>query len=128
MGGKTRSSIRAALLSMSSRDLATPREGGNADVTRHRLRNHEGVLLDYGDPGALRDYHREHKPQANDRERVELLKAERELLTLRVIVDHLDISNIGITRIHDALQQIQRALAAKRPRLGMSPPADEDAQ
>ena len=114
-------------LSESSRDLANPRKSRNATVTL-ALRDHNGVLLRYEDGGSIKPFHVEQHAYSDDRERMALLQAERELLALRVITDCLDLSSIGRTRILDALEVIQRALAAKRPKLGMSPPAEDETQ
>jgi hypothetical protein len=84
------------------------------------VRDNYGVLLRYGDPGDLRDVHRQRKPQPSDRQRISLLKGERELLTLRIIADHLDLSDIALTRIDDALEAIRVALEFKRRDYGMS--------
>jgi hypothetical protein len=88
----------------------------NAIVVR---RNHEGVLLNYGDPTELRPYHVLQKPQPSDRERIAIIKAERGLIVLEIIFDCLDLSDIASTRIADELRAIYRALQVRRRRLGM---------
>jgi hypothetical protein len=89
------------------------------------LRNHEGVTLRYPDPGVQRTHHVEQRPQVSDIRRNTLLKAERELLTLRIIADHLEISDVGMTRIAEALEAIRLGLEVKRRDYGM--PAVEEA-
>jgi hypothetical protein len=84
-------------------------------VTRDR----HGVVLRYS-PGRLRPHHVERQPQVSDRRRNNLIAAERELLSLQIIAEHLDVSDIGMTRIHDALNTIRRALDLKRPSLGLA--------
>jgi hypothetical protein len=81
--------------------------------------NHEGVLLDYGDPGRRHPHHDQRKAQPSDRERIALLKASRELAVLEIIFNHLDLSGIAQTRLTDAMNVIYDALHLKRPRLGM---------
>jgi hypothetical protein len=83
-------------------------------------RNHHGVLLRYADPSVLRPHHVEQRPQISDGRRAALIRAERELLTLRIIADHLDLSSIALTRIGDALESIRVALEVKRRDYGMS--------
>jgi hypothetical protein len=83
-------------------------------------RNHEGVVLRYADPTVLRAHHVEQRPQVADRQRVQLIKAERSLLTLWVIAENLNISDIGMTRIADELETIRRALDIKRRDYGMA--------
>lgn len=70
-------------------------------------------------------FHEERQPQLSDRERRRLIKAERELLTLQIIAEHLDLSDIAMTRIADALEAIRLALQVKRRKYGM--PAVEEA-
>jgi endonuclease/exonuclease/phosphatase family metal-dependent hydrolase len=83
-------------------------------VTRDR----HGVVLRYL-PDRLGPHHTEQRPQVSDRRRLALIKAEREWLTLRIVADHLDISDIGRTRIDDALEAIRVALEFKRQDYGM---------
>jgi len=83
-------------------------------------RMHDGVLLRYGDPGALRPHHAYERPQVSDRRRNALIKAEGELLALQIIADHLDLSGIARTRIADALESIRVALEVKRRDYGMA--------
>jgi hypothetical protein len=83
------------------------------------LRDRNGVFLRYSDPSVRRLHHDERRPQPSDRERMALLRAERACLTLMVLAEHLDLSDIALTRINDELCAIQRALDLKRPRLGM---------
>jgi hypothetical protein len=61
------------------------------------------------------------KNQPSDRERMALLRAERELVILEIIFDHLELSGIAQTRLADALNAIYEALELKRPALGLSP-------
>jgi hypothetical protein len=84
------------------------------------LRDSRGFVLSrYSDPAERHPYHDERKHQPGDRERMRLIKAERELLTLQVIADHLDLSPIGVTRVADALEAIRLALQVKRKHYGM---------
>jgi len=82
-------------------------------------RNHEGVILRYVDAGELRTHHVDQRPQVSDSRRNDLIAAERELLTMSIIFDHLDLSGIARTRLDDGLERIRRALNLTRPRLGM---------
>jgi len=87
-------------------------------------RDDHGVFLRYADPTVLRPHHVEQRPQVSDTRRIALIKAERELLTLRIIADHLDLSNIGRTRIDVALEAIRVGLEFKRRDYGMSVAAE----
>jgi hypothetical protein len=91
------------------------------------LRDSRGVLLRYTDPSVLHAHIAEQRPQVSDRRRISLLKAERELLTLRIIADHLDLSNSALTRISDALEVIRVALEVKRRDYGMAFAVAEEA-
>jgi hypothetical protein len=81
------------------------------------VRNYEGVVLRYSDPSVRR--HDEQRPQVSDRARMRLIKAERELLTLQILTDHLELSDIALTRISDALEAIRLGLQVKRRQYGM---------
>lgn len=82
------------------------------------VRNHEGVLLHYGD-----DFFPALSPHIrSDRERVMVLRAERELRTIAVIADHLAITSVGRDRIEDSLRIISIALALTRLQLEMPRP------
>ena len=85
----------------------------------YQRRNHEGVILDYGDPGERCVIHVNPRPDVSDTRRIALIKAERELLTLWILAEHLDISDIGRTRIADALEVIRLGLEVKRHDYGM---------
>ncbi len=78
-----------------------------------------GVLLRYF-PDKLGRHHVEQRPQVSDRRRMALLKAERAVLTLWIIAEHLNISDVGMTRIADELQAIREALEVKRRDYGMT--------
>jgi hypothetical protein len=80
-----------------------------------------GVLLNYGDPAALQRHHTELKFQPSDRLRGSVIKAERALRILWIIVPHLEISDIGADRVEFALKSIEHALNVARDELGMSP-------
>lgn len=67
----------------------------------------------------LRPHHVEQRHCPSDRERARLLRAERACLTLRVLAEHMELSDIAMTRVLDELHAIQRALSLKRSRLGM---------
>jgi hypothetical protein len=90
-------------------------------------RDDHGVLLNYGDPGAKHRHHVEQRPQVADRQRMQLLKAERSLLTIWVIAENLNLSDIAMTRIADELETIRRALDIKRRDYGMAPSVEEAA-
>jgi hypothetical protein len=83
------------------------------------LRDRNGVLLRYTDPSVRGPHHDARQVQPSDRERMRLIKAERELLTLQIIADHLGLSEIGQTRVADALEAIRLALQVKRRQYGM---------
>jgi hypothetical protein len=78
------------------------------------------VILDYGDPAALRSHHVERRPQAPDRLRTALLRAERELTRLEIICEHLEPSELGIERISWAFKTIRTYLEMERPTLGLA--------
>jgi hypothetical protein len=82
-------------------------------------RNSEGVVLRYADPSVLRPHHTERRHQISDRERCALVAAERELLTMAVIFDHLEISGIARNRLEAGLHRIRAALDLRRPDYGM---------
>jgi hypothetical protein len=82
--------------------------------------NAEGVLLRYH-PDQRGPHHLEQWPQVADSQRVQLIKAERALLSLWVIAEHLNISDIGMTRIANEIETIRRALEFKRRDYGMAP-------
>ena len=82
------------------------------------------VLLDYGDPSVRRTHHDEQRAQIADSRRCHLIAAEKAVSRLYVIVDCLDISPLGITRIYYALAAIEQALALKRKDLGMQQPVE----
>ena len=89
-------------------------------------RDRNGVVLRYADPSVRLPHHDTRQIQTSDRERMRLIKAERELLTLQIIADHLGLSEIGMTRVSDALEAIRVALEVKRRQIGM-PKAEEAA-
>jgi hypothetical protein len=91
-----------------------------ATAAPYRRRNHEGVILDYCDPGERRAHHDERRPQVSDRRRNALIAAERELLTMTIIFDHLDLSGIALTRLDDGLRRIRIALNIRRSDYGMA--------
>jgi hypothetical protein len=82
-------------------------------------RNDEGVILRC-DIEPRRAFHDERKPQVSDSRRNALVTAERELLTMAVIFDHLDLSGIARTRLDDGLRRIRRALNARRVECDMA--------
>jgi hypothetical protein len=88
-------------------------------------RTKEGFVRRYDDGSTLRPFHVELRPQPTDRERLELIEAERELLTLSIIAEFAEISDLGKTRILMSLRVIRRALDSKRPRLGMDAPGED---
>jgi hypothetical protein len=59
------------------------------------------------------------KFQPSDRLRIAVLKAESAVNVLWIIAEHLEVSNIGMTRIADALDAITEALKLTRAELGM---------
>jgi hypothetical protein len=83
------------------------------------LRDQHGVLLRYH-PDAFVPQTAGQKPQPSDRERMALINAERELVTLEIVFEHLELSHIARSRLADALHAIYAALEFKRPSLGMS--------
>jgi hypothetical protein len=84
-------------------------------------RDDHGVILRYADPTVLRAHHVEQRPQVSDTRRIALIKAERELLTLRIIADYLDLSDLARNRIADSLETIRIGLEVKRRDYGMAP-------
>lgn len=91
-----------------------------AQAASFRLRNHEGVILDYADPSVRRAHHVKQRPQVSDSRRNDLIAAERELLTMSIIFDHLELSGIARTRLDDGLERIRRALNLKWRACGMA--------
>jgi hypothetical protein len=89
-------------------------------------RDDHGVLLRYADPSVLRPHHAQQRPQIADRERMQLLRAERACLTIRIIGEHV-LSDLGMSRLLDELHTIQRALNSKRPSLGLRTVKAEEA-
>lgn len=87
-------------------------------------RDRHGVVLRYPNHDAPRGYHTEQKTRRSDRERVRLLRAERALLTIRVIGEHV-LSDIAMTRLLDELYEIQAALNLQRLPLGLQSPEPE---
>jgi hypothetical protein len=83
-------------------------------------RNHERVILRYADPSEVQPHHVEQKPQVRDSRRNALIWAERELLTMAVIFDHLDLSGIARARLDDGLRRIRRALNVRRVEFDMA--------
>jgi len=83
------------------------------------LRNHEGVLLNYADTSVLRAYHVERKQQPSDHDRIAIIGAEHALVGFEIIFEHLDLSNIAITRVDDGFRAIYRGLDVRRRILRM---------
>jgi hypothetical protein len=88
----------------------------SAITTHNRL----GHVRRYSDGSELRPFHVEQKPQPTDRERCALVAADKEIGVLFTIAQYLEVSDVGFSRILHALQIIQRALDAKRLRVGMN--------
>jgi hypothetical protein len=86
-------------------------------------RDAHGVVLRYY-PDRLGPHHTERKRHPSDRERMDLLRAERACLTI-LIIGEMVLSDIAMTRLLDELHAIQRALNLKRPKLGMAPAEGE---
>jgi hypothetical protein len=84
------------------------------------VRNHEGVVLDYADPRVLRAYHVERKQHRSDRDRIAVIGAEHALIAFEIIFEHLDLSNIALTRIDDGFRAIYRGLRVRRRGLGLA--------
>lgn len=97
---------------------------GERDIIR---RDHNGVVLRYVDPSVRRPHHTSRQPQPSDRLRMAILKAERQLHILEIIVEHLGVSEIGLERIFYALRTIECALSQARAELGLSAEVTEDA-
>jgi hypothetical protein len=87
-------------------------------------RDQHGVLLRY--PIDVRPP-AQPRNSSTDRERMTLIKAERELAALEIILEHLDVSDIAMVRIADALNTIGKALDVERTRLGLAPRSDAPA-
>ena len=85
------------------------------EIVRH---DDNGVLLRYH-PDRLGRHHVEQRAQPTDAERIALIKAEKGLADLVIILDHLSLSDTAINRLDDALHAIYKALQLKRPRLGL---------
>lgn len=93
-------------------------------VTAERF-NHHGVLLRY-EVGTRGLHHDQLKFQPSDRLRIAALKAEAAVRILWIVVEHLELSDIGLSRITDALRQIEAALNLARDELGLETSADRE--
>lgn len=91
---------------------AAPQRAPPALVRRDRF----GVMLRYeiGAPLKL-----EAKEQPSDVDRIAIIEAEHELAALVIIFDCLNLSDIGRTRVDDALGAIYSALQIERRKVGM---------
>jgi hypothetical protein len=87
-------------------------------------RDRHGVLLFYH-PGLLAPHHGQSKEQPSDRERMEIVHAERALRAVAIIADHLELSEVALIRVFDSLSVIRMALGSYRVFLGMSPLTDK---
>jgi hypothetical protein len=83
-------------------------------------RDANGVILHYY-PDRLGPHHVERKRHVSDRRRMALIAAEKEILTMAIIFDHLELSGIARTRLDDGLARIRRALSLQRPECGLAP-------
>ncbi len=77
------------------------------------------MLLRYS-VGDAQPFHTVQTEQASDGERMVLIAADRALVRISTIVEYCSISDLGVSRIIDALSTIKRALDLKRPRLGLA--------
>lgn len=84
------------------------------------IRRVNGVLLRYPDPSVLRPHHAALKFQPSDRLRCSVVKAQREVSRLWILVEHLDVSDIGLERMANALKAIDTALNQARDELGLA--------
>ena len=89
-------------------------------------RNREGVLLTYY-PDWRGPHHYALKFQPSDRLRCLAVKAEKELRILEIIIEHLELSDVGLSRILNALRSIECALSRARDELGLPVEVTEDA-
>jgi hypothetical protein len=71
-------------------------------------------------------FHCDRRQHASDAERVLLLKAESELRQIVVIADHVDMSELGLRRIADAVRVIADALDLKRRKIGLQTGFERD--
>jgi hypothetical protein len=92
-------------------------------VMRVTARNAEGVLLDYGDPTAVKPHHIEQRPQSSDRVRCAVLRAEQALRLLETIAECLDIAGqTGFaTEMWWPIHAVRAYIELERPVLGMAP-------
>jgi hypothetical protein len=79
-------------------------------------RDDHGVLLNYADPGELRDFHQDTTPKVSERERVLFIRAERGLRLLSTVVECSQWDDAQIDRAIDA---VRAALDVGRARLGL---------
>jgi hypothetical protein len=79
-------------------------------------RDHRGVILRYAVTAPLNIVT---GPQASDRLRTRLLRAERELGRLAILIEHSDISDLGIERMLWSLNVIRAFLSIERPAIGL---------
>jgi hypothetical protein len=87
-------------------------------------RDRHGVLLAYY-PDKLGPHHVEQRDRVDlDRQRADLLRAERACRVILIIGEHT-LSDIGMRRLVDEVQAIQRALDPKRGALELGPPSFE---
>jgi hypothetical protein len=98
--------------------------------------DHNGVILDYGDPAKKYGYHEDTSPKAGDRERQALVRqrdalveAERRVRTVQIAIANICSDAAGYVRgwLDDELDQIQadllvirRSMNTTRDRLGMA--------
>jgi hypothetical protein len=80
-----------------------------------------GVLLRYYHD-ELGPQHTAQKPQPSDAERIAVIAAERELVSIEIMFEHFDPSEIARSRFYDAVDIIYRALRLQRPKLGLQAP------
>ena len=87
-------------------------------ATLREILNEDGVLLRYA-TDVRGPHHDAKRIWPSDRLRMVLLRAERQLPILELIVEHMDPSPVGIDRVTFALRTIQAALSMAREEIGM---------
>jgi hypothetical protein len=58
--------------------------------------------------------------QLSDPQRIAVIKAERELVTLEIILEHLDLSDVARDLLRYSVHCVRRALRVQRQQAGLN--------
>lgn len=86
-----------------------------------RFQTVDGVLLDYGDPGAKHPYHEDNTPKVTDQQRADLVAAETMLCSLRLMFECCGFPEITLRRVDLRIEGIRRSLDWQRVQFGLTP-------